>query len=118
MLDYGFANVILYEDRNPLGDFKETEIRGGEKSTISVHCEETFQAALLKTDEGKEISKNVRILEELKAPIKKGEIIGEMDYLLGGEVLGTVPICASEEVKEKTYLYSLKTLWSQLRLDT
>ena len=118
MFDYGFANVEVYEDTDPLGEWKKADISGGEKNSVGIHSAEKFAYTLLKTEEDKEIRKNVRILEEIKAPVKKNEIIGEIDYLIGEEVIGTIPIYASEEVKEKTYLFSIKTIWDQLRLDT
>ena len=118
MFDYGFANVEVYEDTDPLGEWKKADISGGEKNSVGIHSAEKFAYTLLKTEEDKEIRKNVRILEEINAPVKKNEIIGEIDYLIGEEVIGTIPIYASEEVKEKTYLFSIKTIWDQLRLDT
>lgn len=118
LLDYGFANVSVYEDENPLGEWKLADISGGEKKTVAIHTEEKFHYMMLKEEEGKEISKNVRILEDIKAPVKKGEVLGELEYLLEGEVIGSVPIYASEDIKEKTFLFSMKSLWKQVRLDT
>ena len=118
MLDYGFANVTVYEDRNPLGEWKNVNVSGGEKDVIPIRTEEFFRYVMRKTEEGKEIKKNVKILQDIKAPIQKDEIIGEIDYVMDGEVFGTLPIYAAEDVKEKTYLFSLKSLWRQVRLDT
>lgn len=118
MLDYGFANVIVYEDKEPLGDWKQADINGGEVKTVPIYSEDKFTYTMLKGDSEKEIIKNIRIVENLRAPVKKDEIIGEITYQIEGEVIGTVPIYVAEEVKEKTYLFALKTLWRQLRLDT
>ncbi len=118
MFDYGFANVTIYEDTNPLGQWKKVDIVGGEKESIKIHSADHFSYTILKTEAEKEISKNVRILEEIKAPVKEKEIIGEIDYVMDGKVIGTVPIYSSETVEKKTYLFSLKTIWDYLRLDT
>ena len=118
MFDYGFANVTLYEDANPLGDWKKVDITGGEKESVKIRSIDSFTYTLLKNEAEKEISKKVRILEKIKAPVNKDEIIGEIDYRIDGNVIGTVPIYAAEDVKEKTYLFSLKTIWDYLRLDT
>ena len=118
MLDYGFANVTVFEDDNPLDDLKMADISGGEKSTVSIQKAESFTYTMLKDESGTEITKNIRILDNLQAPVKENEIIGEVDYQLNGEVIGSVPIRAGEDVKEKAYLFSLKTLWRQLILDT
>jgi len=118
MFDYGFANVSVYEDTDPLEGWKTVEIRSGEEKSVPIHSEENFRYIMLKEEEEKEVRKNVKILEEIKAPIKENEILGEIDYLLDEEVIGTVPIYASKEMKKKTYLYSLKKLWNQVMLDT
>ena len=118
ILDYGFANVTIYEDKDPLGEWNRADVKGGEKETVSIHSSGSFQYTMLKEEEKKQITKNVRILNEIYAPVKKDEIIGEIDYLLEGELIGSIPIYAAEEVKEKTYLFSLKLIWKQVRLDT
>lgn len=116
MLDFGFSNVSVYEDKNPLGEWKQTDIKGGEKNSLAIHSDDSYRYIMLKSEAGKEVKKNVRILTELKAPVKKDEIIGEIDYQLDGKVIGTIPIYASETVKEKTYLFSIKTLWEEMML--
>lgn len=118
LLDYGFANVILYEDNDPVDGLREAEIGNGEKSTISIRKGEPFTCTMLKEENEEQLKKNIRIVEPLLAPVKENEIIGEVEYVLDDQVIGTVPICAGETVREKTYRFSLDVLWHQLILDT
>ncbi len=118
MLDYGFANIFVYEDKRPLDGMIKTEITGGESKTVDIFCKDFFKTILLKTQEEGSITKQVRIANNLKAPIKKNEVIGEIDYMLNGEVIGTIQIYTKQAVKEKTYSFVLEGLWRQLLLDT
>lgn len=118
LLDYGFANVVLYEDNDPVDGLREAEIGNGEKSTISIKKAEPFTCTMLKEENEEQLKKNIRIVDPLLAPVKENEIIGEVEYVLDDQVIGTVPICAGETVREKTYRFSLNVLWHQLILDT
>lgn len=111
MFDYGFANVAIYEDENPLGDLKRIEITGGEKDNVGLKQSQPFSQALLKDDMTKEITKKIRITEGLKAPVKENEIIGEIEYQMDGQTIGTVPIRVSESIRKMTYPFALKNIW-------
>ncbi len=118
MFDYGFANLFLYEDEDPMGEWKVADVKGGEKNFVSIHAGEKFSYVMLKKEGEKEISKKVKVVGQIQAPVKEKEVLGEIEYLLDGEVIGSIPIYASECVKEKSYLFSLKHLWKQVKLDT
>lgn len=116
MFDYGFANVAIYEDENPLDDMKEVEILGGETDTVKLKQPDSFSQALLKDDMTKEITKKIRLTEGLEAPVQKNEIIGEVEYLMDDKTIGIVPIRAAEKVKKMTYLHALKKVGKQFLL--
>lgn len=118
MFDYGFANVNIYEDGQPLDDWKKIEVAGGQVKSVPIHSDNSFTYMMLKNETEHEITKKIRIVDPLRAPVAKNEVIGEIEYYMDGEVIGTMPIYASEQVEEKDYLFSLKKLWNQLRLDT
>ena len=43
--------------------------------------------------------------ENLAAPVKKGEQIGRVEFLLNGEnVVASYPVTAAENVEERTYM--------------
>lgn len=118
MFDYGFANVAIYEDENPLDNMVEADIDRGEEAKVTLQKPETFSYALLKEDMTKEITKNIKMIENLQAPVKKNEIIGEIEYQLDGETIGTVPIRTAQAVKRMTYGFALKNIWKQYLFQT
>ena len=58
------------------------------------------------------------MMEHLQAPVKEGEIIGEIEYTLNGKVIGAISVKTTSAVEKKDYLFSLKQLWKQVTLDT
>lgn len=70
---------------------------------ISVDDEEKNRKFLLGNDEN--IECRVTMKENLTAPVKKGEQIGRVEFLLNGEnVVASYPVTAAENVEERTYM--------------
>ena len=70
---------------------------------ISVDDEEKNRKFLLGNDE--HIECRVTMKENLAAPVKKGEQIGRVEFLLNGEnVVASYPVTAAENVEERTYM--------------
>lgn len=47
------------------------------------------------------IKKKISILENIEAPIKKGQVLGEIQYTLDGKLLGQADIISTMEISEK-----------------
>lgn len=70
---------------------------------ISVDDEEKNRKFLLGNDE--HIECRVTMKENLAAPVKKGEQLGRVEFLLNGEnVVASYPVTAAENVEERTYM--------------
>lgn len=99
LLDYGFGNCDLYLDENRINP-DSVPIKGGVKEEVA--CRYTGEFRYLDT-EGKNLSqiekKNV-YMKNLQAPVKKGDIVGEAQYLLDGKVVGKTDIVAAKSVKK------------------
>ncbi len=95
LLDFGFANCQLYEDEGV--EFAEVPVLGGKNGICRVKNAD-FDAIVGKGNAAK-IEKRVNLPAELVAPIAKGEKVGEVEYLLNGEVIGRTDILSTEEVE-------------------
>jgi D-alanyl-D-alanine carboxypeptidase (penicillin-binding protein 5/6) len=114
LLDYGFANVTLYEDPEPGDGIGTISILGGKQRTVAYQTPDTFTYALTAKEDSSQIQKEIKITENLRAPVAKGETIGEVEYSLQGEPIGAVPIRAAEAVEKSSFLSSYGQLWRQL----
>ena len=95
LLDYGFANyrVVVW----PEGEPRDVFVKGGTKETCSVSY--AGAEAVLPKGSGTKIETSLSLPEYLNAPIKKGDMVGTVEYLLDGEIMGTGDIIANEDVE-------------------
>lgn len=107
LLNYGFGICNLYLDEN-----QETPdpipVKGGVKEEAA--CKFAGEFRYLDT-EGKNLSqieKKLVYKKDLQAPVKKGDTVGEAQYLLDGKVIGKTDIVAAESVKKAS-------LWDYIR---
>lgn len=114
LLNYGFANVTLYQDEKPGEKIGTIPLLGGKERTVPYEEPSPFHYVLTKGEDSSAIQKEVKISEGLKAPVKKGETIGEIEYSMNGKPIGAVPIKASKGVEKSSFFYSYQQLWRQI----
>ena len=97
--DYGLGKCKLYLHENRKNPDRVPETEGVKKE---VACRYTGEFRYLDT-EGKNLSqieKKIVYMKNLQAPVKKGDIVGEAQYLLDGKVVGKTDIVAAKSVKK------------------
>ena len=105
LLDYGY-NTFSYKDFGKKGDLVKTiNVNKGTNSQLDTILEEDC-GTLLKKGNDKNVEQTISLEENILAPIKKGQKLGEISFTLDGEVLSTVNIVAKEDV-EKIGLFSI-----------
>lgn len=95
LLDYGFAKYSLYE--NGGGEVGTAEVIGGVKSTCV--CEYAPYTQLMAKGKNKAVQTEILIDERIPAPIKKGERVGTVRFILDGDVIHEEDITAAEDVE-------------------
>ncbi len=71
--------------------------------SISVSEEEKNQQILVGTED--HLQYQVRLKEHLSAPVRKGEQIGRLVYLLNGEKIFSYPILATQTIQKNTFTH-------------
>jgi len=99
LLDYGFSN-FGYKEMAKEGEIIKTVsvIKGINKEVNAVY--ETTKGALVKKGEEKSIVQNMNVVDNVMAPLKKGDKLGEVSYIANGIEIAKVNIVAGEEVKK------------------
>lgn len=106
LLNYGFGKCTKYIDN------KETKIkpvnvkRGVKKQTYGVAAGE-FQYIDTSGADLSSISKKVKLKKSVDAPVKKGEVLGEVVFYLGESEIGKMEIKAQEKIAKISYKSSL-----------
>ena len=114
LLNYGFDNFtsVGLSQGEALG---EARILKGESASVRGVTETGCSYVVEKANASK-IERSVEMKESLSAPVKKGDIIGEMALILDGETIAKANIVAEGDVAKmsfaKTYVNILKK-WSK-----
>ena len=94
MLDWGFSgwSVVRY----PAADATPLPVRGGTGDSCKIAAAEF--SALVRREDASKITAETVCAENLQAPVGVGDIVGQITYSVGGEILGTADITACEEI--------------------
>lgn len=93
LLDYGFAN---YTTAKRAGETLEMPVLGGVADCVQVSYPD-FLKTLSKGADAR-VEKKIEMDEALAAPIKAGDTVGRVVYLLDGKEIGVLPITATADV--------------------
>ncbi len=99
LLDFGFANYSIFkEEETNIGEIK---VLCGAKDSVQLKYSQT-EAIVNKGDELK-IKKEIELPENVTAPIKDGQYIGKVKYILNGKIIDEREIISSEAVEKITF---------------
>lgn len=110
LLNYGYANCKLYEDRELL-PLPEMAVKNGVSDTVPLRFEGTFSYLSLTGEDFSSIEKELVLEEMMPAPVEPGQKAGMLKYKLNGKELGEIPILTDGTVKEAGFRDYLKVLW-------
>ena len=107
LLNYGFGVCTRYKDQEGLTKKAEVKVIGGVREKVSGEVTEQFAYTEINGRNPAEMEKKVTLKKKMKAPVKKGEIIGELVYVLNETEVGRIPIKARTAVGKMTYKKAL-----------
>lgn len=106
MLNYGFGKCNSYQDDNVLKKKVYADVTGGIKKQVEGEADGTFQYIDVNGADLSEVKKKVKV-KKIKAPVKKGAVIGSVEYTLDGQKIGKVDIISKEKVGKMTFAAAL-----------
>ncbi len=116
LLDYGFS-TYKFEKIASKGDIlQEVPVEKGTENSVNLVFEND-SGALLKKNASADIVQEVKINENIEAPISQGQVLGTMNYYLNNELLTSVNLAAEKEVPKITFanMFShISELWINL----
>ena len=115
LLNYGFGKCQVYEDNDP-PKLKPVEVQGGVKEQILCEYADTFRYLDTSGANLAGVTKKTQMKQSVKAPVKKGQKVGELVYKLGEKEIGRVEILAKESCKKAEFLDYLKKVMQKIRV--
>lgn len=113
LLDYGFGNCALYTDENK-DSLKPVSVSRGAKKEAACRYKGAFHYLDTKGRNLGKVEKEILYEKNLKAPVKKGSVVGKAVYTLDGEEIGQMEIVSAENIRKAGFTDYLKKVAGKL----
>ncbi len=78
-------------------------IAGAIEDVVDIRYTGEFRFLAFEGENLASVTKEVRLQEKAKAPVKEGDVAGEAVYMLGGKEIGRVPIVYAQTMEQAGY---------------
>jgi len=102
LLNYGFANYTFSSLDADLKENTSVAVKNGTESAVAVRAGGKLDLLLKRNENGK-ITQEISIEPEIIAPVKAGQKVGTVIFLLDGKELGSVDIVAEKDVRKLNF---------------
>lgn len=102
LLNYGYANCRLYEDKE-MPALPDMAVVSGVADLVPLCYDGTFSYLSLNGEDFSAIERNLVLEESLTAPVEQGQAAGVLEYVLNGKKLGQVQVVTAASVREAGY---------------
>lgn len=99
LLNFGFASYCSVKPEDPSDKLTAVKVTKGMEDSVNITTEINGKF-LMKKGEESNIDMEIKLKEEVEAPVEKGQELGRVIYKSGDKVLGEYPITAGSEVKQ------------------
>ena len=97
MYNFGFSQTknINFDDTN---EKLEIKIKNGEPNILKIIGATKFSRTF-KNDSDTQVERNIKLFENLKAPVIKGQCVGKITYEFNNKIIGENLLIASQDIK-------------------
>lgn len=99
LLNYGYGLCSIYKDENPPA-LANVSINSGVNEDVACKYSDTFKYLSLQSFNASDITSELQLIENIQAPVKEGDVVGQLVYKLNGKEIGAVDILAREGVRK------------------
>jgi len=111
LLNYGFANTQSYKAAAKDHPLASQPVLRGRKSVVDVAMEKDFTYIFTHGEDVSAVTGQAVFTKKIKAPVKKGETVGCMQYSYQGEQIGSVSIVALEDVEKAGFIDCIRKIF-------
>lgn len=116
LLNYGFSICRKYEDPDWESVQKTVKVERGEEDQVKVVQKSGFSYLDVSGADLSGVEKKVVPKASLKAPVKKGQKAGTVQYLLNGEKIGEVELAAADDVPAMSLKHAIEDVLDSFSL--
>ncbi|MDD6620871.1 MAG: D-alanyl-D-alanine carboxypeptidase [Eubacteriales bacterium] len=112
LLDYGFANYQINKIKIEEKKIKAVKIKNGVVKSVKPAFPDGDSVLVKKGTDN--FIYDYRVKEKVEAPVKAGDILGEIVVKCGEKELASVPLTAEKDIKKTTFSYIFGVLFSNI----
>ncbi len=109
LLDYAFSTNQYFNPKLTKDELKDINVKGGEEKKVSIRCEDKTGIVITRGN-SKNIKTNIILSEEIQAPVRKGQIVGEVQFYDGDKLLFKTNIITEKSVNKISIKYCFNKL--------
>ena len=102
LLNYGYANCKVYEDKEP-PMLPMMTVDNGVEEQVPLQYAGVFSYLGLKGEDFSKVERNLALEPSLPAPVELGQKAGALEYWLNGEKLGEISVVTTGSVEAASY---------------
>jgi serine-type D-Ala-D-Ala carboxypeptidase (penicillin-binding protein 5/6) len=103
LLDYGFANYEVTQVNKKAEIVGAVTVKKGLKTKVNAIYADDVNLLVKKGEKG-EISRDVKLSEDLTAPVKSGQKVGEVIFKIGDKEVGKTDVISDANVEKASFL--------------
>lgn len=115
LLNYGFGKCQIYRDEKA-DDLPKAEVLNGKEDTVSAQRDGDFVYVDTENRNLNNVERKISTVKEIQAPVKKGDVIGSIQYLLEGEEIGKINLKAASDVEKASFIDRFKETFTDVLL--
>lgn len=112
LMNYGLEHFETRELIDPQLQAEPLAVAHGQRAFVSAVVRQPESLRLLLRPK-EQVRAELRTEPELEAPVRAGQQVGTVRYLLGTEVYASYPVVAGEDVALRDYPYCLREIWNR-----
>lgn len=113
LLNYGFSRCDIYHDEE-MPQLEPVKVNNAKQDMLSLEYADDFSYMSMDKINQEEITKDIKLNENIEAPVTKGDVIGTLEYNYKGNVIGTVDIIAADNIEKAGYADMLRRVVRRL----
>ena len=113
LLDYGFTSYEYKDLGKKYSIIQNVSVTKGTANNVNLVLENDC-GSLIKKGDSKNIQQEISINENICAPINKGDVLGNVNFYIDGNLISTVNLIAETEVPKKNLINTfeyISSLW-------
>lgn len=110
LLDYGFGKCIIYKDEHTDFVCDPISVSGSLVKEIEYTPSDVFYYTFTNNEDTSLVTSEIKLNENIKAPVSEGDIVGSIEYSYGGNPIGSVSLISQTNAPKAGFIDYLGTL--------